>query len=670
MTRASFAPAALAVLAICGLAGAALAQTQGQTYAGHGAGSVPREKLAKYAPPALPAEVTRRVQAMLDVRGAALGTVAPDGRRLFFTWGITGTPQVWRLDGPKAFPVQMTGGEDRTSVADITPDGTTLILSRDVGGQEDPGLYLQSAHGGPLRVVHHKKGTRAGLALVTPDSKALYYSANDIKPDSYALYRYDIASGERQLVFDQPGLWSVADKRTDGGALKLLLSKATGALSREYAEFDVATKALTPLMGQNERVEYSMRYAPTAGEFFVLTNKLGEFRRLYRWKPGGELAPITPETKYDISGFDLDEPRARLYLGISENGYERARVHDARTLAELELPVPADAAAVTLGDVSRDGRFAVIGVDSGKAPRTSFVLDWQTGTITEWALGTAPEVDVTKFVAARLESYTARDGAKIPMFVRYPAHCAPEAAPAAEPCPVVVEFHGGPEGQATAGFRGFAQLFVDAGFIFAEPNVRGSDGYGKAWLEADNGPKRLNVITDIEDAGRALRARFTRNGKAPKIAITGGSYGGYSVLMGMSMFAGTYDVGVSIVGISNLVTFLQNTAPYRRALRASEYGDLERDAEALKKLSPTSYLDRVKAPLLIIQGVDDPRVPAGEAIQIQEALEARKVPSTLILIEGEGHGAARRGAQVIMIGHMLQFLEAQLKGTAPAATHE
>ena len=667
MTRSILAPAALAGILAVACAGPALAQGQG--YAGHGADSVPREKLVKYAPPALPAEVTRRVQTMLDVRGAALGAIAPDGKRLFFTWSITGTPQVWRLDGPKAFPVQMTGGEDRTGVADITPDGTTLILSRDVGGQEDPGLYLQAATGGPLRVVQHKKGTRAALAFVTPDSKTLYYSANDIKPDSYALYRYDIATGQRQLVFDQPGLWSVADKRSDGGGLKLLLSKATGALSREYAEFDVTTKALTPLLGQDERAEYSMRYAPMAGEFFVLTNKLGEFRRLYRWKPGGTLAPITPDAKYDVSGFELDEPRARLYLSISEKGYERARVHDAKTLAELKLPVPADAAAVTVGDVSRDGRFVVIGVDSGKAPRTSFVLDWQSGTIAEWALGTAPEVDVTKFVAPRLESYTARDGTAIPMFVRYPAHCAPEAAPA-EPCPVVVEFHGGPEGQATAGFRGFAQLFVDAGFIFAEPNVRGSDGYGRAWLEADNGAKRLDVITDIEDAGKAVRARFTRNGKAPKIAITGGSYGGYSALIGMSMFAGTYDVGVSIVGISNLVTFLQNTAPYRRALRASEYGDLEKDAEALTKLSPTSYLDRVKAPLLIIQGVDDPRVPAGVAIQMQEALEARNVPSKLILIEGEGHGAARRGAQVIMIGHMLQFLEAQLKGSTPTATNE
>jgi dipeptidyl aminopeptidase/acylaminoacyl peptidase len=311
----------------------------------------------------------------------------------------------------------------------------------------------------------------------------------------------------------------------------------------------------------------------------------------------------------------------------------------------------------------------VIGVDSGKAPRTSAVFDWQTGRLTEWAIGTAPEVDVSAFAAARLESYTARDGTTIPMFVRYPARCAPEAPPPAEPCPVVVEFHGGPESQATAGFSGYSQLFVNAGFILAEPNVRGSDGYGKAWLDADNGARRLDVITDIDDAGKALRARFTRNGKAPRIAITGGSYGGYSVFMGMTMFAGTYDAGVSIVGISDLATFLKNTAPYRRALRASEYGDPEKDADALKKLSPSTYLDRVKAPLLIIQGVDDPRVPAGEAIQIQEALEARGVGSRLILLEGEGHGAARRGGQVLMIGHMIRFLEEHLLGSGPAPTN-
>ena len=283
-----------------------------------------------------------------------------------------------------------------------------------------------------------------------------------------------------------------------------------------------------------------------------------------------------------------------------------------------------------------------IGVETAQAPRTSYVWDWEKKTLTQWVLPSAPEVDLSTFVPAKLMTYPAKDGTKIPMFVRFPKGCAPGENPAADPCPVVVEFHGGPEAQATPGFSPYAQLFVDAGFVFVEPNVRGSDGYGKTWLDADNGPKRLDVITDIDDAGKWIRANWGRNGKAPRVGVTGGSYGGYSTLVAMTMFAGTYDAGAAVVGISNLETFLSNTAPYRRILRITEYGDPDKDAEALRKLSPVTYLDRVKAPLLVIQGVNDPRVPVGEAIQIHDLLEKRGVSSPLILFADEGHGAAKR----------------------------
>jgi dipeptidyl aminopeptidase/acylaminoacyl peptidase len=258
-------------------------------------------------------------------------------------------------------------------------------------------------------------------------------------------------------------------------------------------------------------------------------------------------------------------------------------------------------------------------------------------------------------------TYPARDGTQIPMFVRFPSGCAPEDAGTGDPCPVVVSFHGGPEGQTRPGFSRRAQIFVDSGFILVEPNVRGSEGYGKTWLDSDNGPKRLQVITDIDDCGKWIRANWSRNGKQPKIGITGGSYGGYSTLIGMTMFAGTYDAGASVVGISNLLTFLKNTAPYRRILRASEYGDPDKDADALKTLSPISYLDRVKSPLLLIQGVNDPRVPVGEAIQIQESLEKRGLPSRLVLIPDEGHGSAKRGNQVTEMGNIIRFFEEHLR---------
>ena len=183
-------------------------------------------------------------------------------------------------------------------------------MSRDVGGQEDPGLYLQPADGGPLTEVHHKKDTRAAYGFTTSDAKTLYFTANDVAPDSYAIYRYDIATKKRELIFNQPGLWFIADHRAaPGGSLTLLVGKATGALSREFADDDVASRQLTPLVGQGETVEYDARYAPAAGELFVLTNKLGEFRRLYTWKRGGQLTPVTPEMPKDVASFSIDESR-------------------------------------------------------------------------------------------------------------------------------------------------------------------------------------------------------------------------------------------------------------------------------------------------------------------------------------------------------------------------
>ena len=658
------AAAVIVALLPAGLALPSLSQQP--SYSGLGAGSVPPEVVAKYAPPPLDPTVSRRIQALLDVRAPGLGIVAPDGSRLYYGWSITGTPQVFRLDAPKGFPVQMTGGEDRTAVEAVTPDGKWLVLSRDVGDQENPGLYLQSTDGGALKTVQKTAKVQTLFDFVTEDGKSLYFHANDVSDDSYAIYRYDLATGAKSLVFGQKGLWHVADHAGTGADLRLLLVRETGAFSTEYAEYVPAAKTFTPLLGAGEATEYDAAYAAQPGELLVRTNRFGDFRRLYRWKVGRDATAKTFQevlapAGMDVDGFAIDFSRKHVYASVNDGGYERLKVLDAATFAPIDLPLPTDADQVSAGRATPDGRFVTIGVETARAPRTSYVWDWEKRTLTQWVLPSAPEVDLSTFVSARLMSYPARDGTKIPMFVRFPKGCAATENVRQDPCPVVVEFHGGPEAQATPGFSPYAQLFVDAGIIFVEPNVRGSDGYGKKWLDADNGPKRLDVITDIDDAGKWVRANWGRNGKAPKVGVVGGSYGGYSTLIAMTMFAGTYDAGAASVGISNLQTFLRNTAPYRRILRISEYGDPDKDAGALRKLSPVTYLDRVKAPLLVVQGVNDPRVPAGEAIQLHDALEKRGVSSPLILFADAGHGTSKRADQVLWVGHVLRFLEENLK---------
>lgn len=626
------------------------AQTPG--YTGHGAASISQETLAKFAPAPLPDALSRKIQSMMDLRAPGVGVVSPDGKRFYFSWFVTGSQQIWCLDGPNHFPIQLTGGEDSTSIAAISPDGKTLIVQRDRKGEENPGLYTMSANGGALKCIQHIPRVQTAFEFLSEDGQWLYYHANDQKPDAYAIYRYNIGTGQKELILAEPGLWYIADHQPSG---RLLLQKATGSESSEFFEWDPSTRKLVPLLGQGEIQEYTMKYGAKAGQFVVLTNKLGEFRQLYRFE-SGTFTPIGPSFQWDVSKFSIDERKTRIIYTVNEGGYTRLHALDAKTFAPLKLPKWPEADHVHIGSTTRDGRYTTLSVVTAQAPPASWVYDWQTERLTQWSMPSSPEVDTKTFAVATLEYYPAKDGTKIPMFVRRPK------TSAKGPHPVVVSFHGGPEGQATPGFNPYAQIYVDAGFIYVEPNVRGSNGYGKTWLDADNGPKRLQVITDIQDCADYIRTAWAVDGKAPKIGIMGGSYGGYATLMGMTMFAGSYDAGVSVVGISNLLSFLNNTAPYRRILRISEYGDPEKDHEALLKLSATSYIDRLKAPLLVIQGASDPRVPVGEAIQIYEAATKRNIPSGLIIFPDEGHGSQKRGNRVLQIGHALAWMEKYLKG--------
>jgi dipeptidyl aminopeptidase/acylaminoacyl peptidase len=634
-------------------------------YVGHGADSLDPALLARFRAQPLPSTVTRRVQAMLDVRAPSAGVLSPDGKRLFFTWNVTGVRQVWRLDGPDHFPTQLTGGEDATSVVGVTRDGKQIVVSRDQKGEENPGLYLQDVDGGPLHVVMHKPKVQTQPLHLSDDGKYLYFRANDVRPESYVVYRYVFATKAIESVFSADGIWSVADRDDVKGLL--LLQKEVGSNQTEVFEYDESSKQLLPLFGQGEREDHEARYGATSDVVVVKTPRFSEFRELHVFtKASRSWAPLlkaTTTAKWDIESFDIDRT-GRLIATRNEGGYSRPLVVDVRTGKPLPLPKLPASDLLSWGATTPDGRVTMFTVDAGTRPVESWALSWSTGKVQRWHVPSAPEVDLAHFVPVTLESYPARDGTAIPAFVRRPAQCATSSTP----CPVIVEFHGGPEGQIRAGFSARAQLFVDAGFIVVQPNVRGSDGYGKGWLHADDGPKRAAVITDIEDAAIFAKKTFAKNGITPKVGVFGGSYGGYSVLVAMTMFAGAYDAGVEVVGISNLVTFLENTAPYRRPLRISEYGDPVKDRDALMALSPTTHVDKIKAPLLLIQGATDPRVPVGEAVQMFDVMQKKKLGAQMIVFPDEGHGVQKRENAVLMLGHALSFFETHLQPTTTTPT--
>jgi dipeptidyl aminopeptidase/acylaminoacyl peptidase len=633
----------------------AIGSVAGADYNGIGGKSLEPEVVKSFAPSAIPSEIADPIQNLLDARPQGAGIFNPAQKAFFFNWKITGTSQIWRSDKPLGKPEQVTNGAEETTLLDVSPDGRFIVFSRDSDGEENPGLYVQPSHGGEVQVLQHKPNVKTLLGFVADDSRYVFYNSNDIKSDSFAIYRYDLVNKQSTLLFDEEGSWRALDY-SNSGEILLVLYKAS--LSQEFYLFDPKTKTKTPLLGQNENTEYQMYFAPKKNEYFVVTNKMTDFQRLYLWSTErgfSEIPVFSPKgQQWDVKKIEVDAVRSRIYVSTNENGFTKLRVFSAKTLKPISFPTFSGVDHTNVHHLSRDGRYVTLSTSSSSVLRKLYVYDWKTKILTNWVNSSSSERDPKTFPKAEQDYYWTRDNVKIPMLVRRPAQCKNKL------CPVVVSFHGGPEGQSVPGFNPKAQMFIDAGFIYVEPNVRGSDGYGKEWIDSDNGPKRLNVITDIEDCALYLRKNWQVNGVAPKLGVTGYSYGGYSTLMAMSRFAGAYDAGVALVGMSNLVSFLENTAPYRRKLRISEYGDPNKDLEALKKLSPINYIDNIKSPLLIIQGVNDPRVPVGEAIQIHQTLQKKKIASSLILFPDEGHGSKKRSNQVLEIGHTIQFFKQHL----------
>jgi dipeptidyl aminopeptidase/acylaminoacyl peptidase len=628
-------------------------------YAGMGAASISSDTLYRHAPQALPREIDHNVRVLMDIRSVQDADVSsrndavlsPGGGRLFYSWTVTGTSQIWRLDNPLGTPTQMTSGGEFTRMVSITPDSKYLVVSRDYMGTGDTGLYLQEAGGGELVAIQQTPGVRTLFQFVSDDSRYVYFTANDVNPNTYTVYRFDLQNRTKQLVFGQEGQWTITDYHTDG---KLLIQKDMGPGWNEYYEWDPNEEKLQYIIGQGEKSEYLLRFGAHAGEYIALTAKLSEMRKLYSLK-AGKLWPIGNPHKSDITTFTIDRFRKRIYYELNDNGHRRLRVLDAATFSGINIP-SFDASNVYLESVSRDGGRMVIGTTTPRGAAQIYVYQWSNHHLQPWLLPTAPETDTSRFTEATAESYAATDGTEIPMWVRRPKKCA------ADPCPVIVFFHDGPAGQAKPTWRAEAQAFLDAGFIYVEPNIRGSDGYGKTWRSMDDAAGRVKTITDIEDCAKHIRKSWAQDGKAPKIGITGIGHGGYLALMGMTRFAGAYDAGAAVSGIPDLIPYLKNSSPFARLSRIAEYGDPSDDWQILRDLSPVTHIERIRGPIQMIHGVNDFSVPVTQINELYEYLVRHTSGSEMILFRNEGRSFHLKESWIQSVGHRVRFFRKKMLG--------
>lgn len=613
------------------------------------------------------------IEQYLNVRSAAGGSFSPDGE-LAFLLDTTGTPQVWSLSEPGAWPEQRTFFDERVSFASVSPEREELIFGMDAGGNERTQLFrLENGTVTPLtdwedkdgRRAKHRRGAsrrnepRARTARAkhrwggwSHDGERFAFAANRREESVFDIYvqgRTETAE-EATLLYEGDGWLTVAGFSPDDD--RLLVSESHSSFDQDLSVLDIESGEIEHVTPHDGEVRFgSPEWGPSGEALYVVTDHGSD--RLYLARldlAAHDIEPVV-EDDWNVEGLALDEETGRLVYARNVDGYTDLTA--GRLVGETEIeafPAPELPAGVAGGIAFDDDaeRFAVT-VTGPRENANVHVVDIETGETERWTHASTAGLARTSFRDPELVRYETFDEREIPAFFSLPAD-----ATAGE-TPVVVDIHGGPESQRRPSFSPVTQYLLDAGYGVFEPNVRGSTGYGKAYTHLDDKENRLDSVADIE-RGVAWLAEHSMV-DPDRIVVMGGSYGGFMTLSALTEYPELWAAGVDIVGIANFVTFLENTGSWRRALREAEYGSLDEDREMLESISPLSHIENIDAPLFVLHGANDPRVPVGEAEQVVESVRSHDVPVEKLVFEDEGHGIIKRENRITAYTRIAEFLD-------------
>jgi dipeptidyl aminopeptidase/acylaminoacyl peptidase len=495
--------------------------------------------------------------------------------------------------------------------------------------------------------------------LVDVEAERIVFKTNRRNGVDFDVVLRSTADGTETVAYDGGGYVdgvAVAPGRVDG----VVAVGSKMPVSEQLLGFSGAGGEVRELTGAQEHASHAdPQWRPDGSTLIVNTNRDREFIAVLQFDPtSGQWSELVADPEHDLRGTLSPDGRTLLVVA-NVDGAARLSLHDAMTgelLRGVEVPDGGWAGLfpMTPPTWSPDSSQVVLSYSSPTVPGDVLRVDVESGAVTTVASSTGP-LEGESLVEPASHLVPASDGEQIPCFVY-------QGAQAQDPQLVgsaVVFVHGGPEGQSVRSFSPLVQALAAAGHTVLVPNVRGSDGYGKRWVSLDDVRLRLDSVADLA----ALHAYLPKLGvDQDRAALYGGSYGGYMVLAGVAFQPELWAAGVDIVGMSSLVTFLENTSPYRRAIREREYGSLERDREFLEKASPLGRIDDIRAPLFVIHGANDPRVPLSEAEQLVAALTANDVECELLVYRDEGHGLARRKNKLDAYPKAIDFLAKHLRG--------
>ena len=548
------------------------------------------------------------------------------------------------------------------------PGGSKVIFTRDTGGSEFTQIYSLDPADGVTTLLTDGE-SRNGATVWDRQGRRIAFQSTRRNGASNDVWMMDPEDPDAaELILESPdGTWWGPAEFSASGSKVLITNYVSIADSRTHL-LDLDTGDAMLLAGGEDRssANYALGFDDANGGFWFITDRGGEFLQL-AWQstePGAEPEIITGDIPWDVNDGAISNDRRRAVFSVNENGTSRVYLMDTATREYRAVDgVPT---GLAFGfTFSPDDRYLAMTLNTAKTPSDTFVLELgdvptEYGQLVRWTYSEVGGLDTATFRSPELISYPTFDDVEgsprqIPAWLYKPAGDGP--------FPVVVSIHGGPEGQSRPTFSSTYQMWLDKlGVAVVVPNVRGSAGYGRSYLALDNGFRREDSVRDIG----ALLDWIEKNDDldASRVAVFGGSYGGYMVLASAVHFSDRLKAAVDIVGISNFVTFLENTQDYRRDLRRAEYGD-ERDPEMrahLEKISPLNNVERIDIPMLIVQGENDPRVPVTESIQIVEALRTQNVPVWYMNALNEGHGYRKKENRDIYQQATVLFLQEHLVG--------
>ncbi|MFY2763672.1 prolyl oligopeptidase family serine peptidase [Arenimonas sp. MALMAid1274] len=606
-------------------------------------GAVVREEVGNRVSenvPAVPAELLERLERYQNTRGASFVGWLPEGGLLVGT-RFGETNQIHRVMAPMGMREQLTFQREPVAGAVVAPPEAPapgFVYGRDVGGNEFWQLYWFDLETRASTLLTDGKRSQNSRALWSRDGGQLAWNSTARNGTDYDIW-VRTPDGKSRAVVTEGGQWVPMDFSPD--ASRLLVMKVASINEAYPGEVDLATGKLRMFPVDGGKAAFSaFKYAPDGKSVYYVSDEQSQFRMLRRHDPAaGAPQVVSKDVPWDVDALEFSPDGKHLAYVSNEDGISKLRVVTVDGHREVPLPALPIGVIGNLG-FSPGGNQLALTLNGATSPSDVYVVDLAKATLTRWTASEVGGLDASRFRAptlVRYETFDQVDGKPrtIPAF-----YYKPEGA---GPFPVVINIHGGPESQSFPTFNPSVQFMLDELKVAVlVPNVRGSSGYGKDYLQLDNGMLREDSVRDIG----ALLDWIAKQPELDKdrVGVMGGSYGGYMVLASMVHYNDRIRAGIDVVGISDFGTFLKNTESYRRDLRRAEYGD-ERVPEMAAfhaRIAPLNNAGRITKPLFVAQGLNDPRVPWTEAEQIVKAVRANQGDVWYLLFKDEGHGFRKK----------------------------